>query len=270
MSAPQDILDAGRRCLLAFSGASGPVLTPMAYWSDDAHLWMSTSASTVKARHLREDGTCAVWVPGPGGTGVSARGTARVFSAADPVGLVLHGPAIAAAMTALAASNVAAIGGYVQDATRVPVRFLPHNRVVVRVRLRDVRTVAEPAPPPGVAPPLPTVVPPDVRRALAGLRRVVVAVDEPDLRVLPAAWGSGFALTLPEDERLPEGLRAAVVADVDPEGRPTAVFGASLRGRIDDSGALRPERATWWEGFDVTSADVPAPVPGASGIVLPD
>jgi hypothetical protein len=263
-----EVLGAHRRCLLAFPGGSGPLVAPMAYWSDGAHLWMSTSGATVKAARLREDGTCAVYVPGSDRVGVSASGTARVFSAADPLGLVLHGPAITAAMTALAASNVSTLGGYVQDAARVPLRFLPHNRVVIRVRLSEVEEVAEPAGPPGIAPPLPTVVPSDIRRVLGGERRIVLAVDEPRLRLLPAVWGSGYALTLPPDAGVPDGARAAAVVDADPEGRPTEVVGLSLRGAIA-GGALVPERATWWEGFDLASADVPAPA-ARGGLVLPD
>lgn len=269
MMSAEDVLDARRRCLLAFAGARGPIVAPMAYWSDGAHLWMTTSSSTVKTDRLRRDGTCAVYVPGPDGVGVSATGSARIFRASDPLGLVLHGPSITAAMTALAASNVSSIGGYVQDAARVPLRFLPHNRVVVRLRLDDVDTVPEPERPPGVAPALPTVVPADIRRVLSGQRRIVLAVDTPQLRVLPAVWGAGFSLRLPEGAALPEGACAAAVVDADPQGRPTAVTGLSLRGPIT-GGALRPERATWWEGFELASADVPAPAAGRSGIVLPD
>jgi hypothetical protein len=265
---PQPLLDARRRCLLGFSGASGPLLAPMAYWSDGAHLWMTTSASTVKAARLRRDGRCAVWVPG-GGEGVRATGEARVFSAADPAALVLHGAAIATAMGALAVSNASSIAGYVQDAARVPTRFLPHNRVVLRVRLSDAEVVPEPAAPPGIAPALPGVVPADVRRVVGGQRRVVVAVEDGHLQVLPAVWSAGFRLTVPAGAQLPAGAPAAVVVDVDPEHRPTGVVGVSLRGTLTAAGALDAERVTWWEGFDVTSADVPR-ASGSSGIVLPD
>jgi hypothetical protein len=263
------VLDANRRCLLAFRGRTGPILAPMAYWSDGEHLWMSTAGTTLKAERLLADDRCAVLVTGDDGASVSALGSARVFRPGDPLGLVLHGPAIAGAMAALAASNASSIGGYVQDAARIPSRFLPHNRVVVRVRLDEVASVAAPAVPAGVAPALPTVVPADVRRALGGQRRVAVAVDEPGLRVLPAVWSAGFALTAPDGHALPDGARAAVALDADPEARPTEVVGLSLRGAVAD-GRLVPERATWWEGFSLATADVPAPSASSSGIVLPD
>lgn len=264
------VLDGQHRCLLAVHGRTGPLVSPMAYWWDDQHAWMTTAASAVKIARLRADPRCAVWVPGPEGSGVGASGVARVFDASDPVGLLLHGPAITGAMTALAASNVSAIAGYVQDAARVPSRFRPHNRVVLRVRLDDAELCREPVAPPGVAPALPTVVPAEVRRVVGGRRRVVVALDTPDLEVLPAVWGAGFALTPPAGRTLPADAGAAVVVDVDPGERPTTVVGLALRGTITDGGALRPARATWWEGFEIASADVPAPTSAASGIVLPD
>lgn len=270
MSDALSLLDRRRRCLLAFHGERGPLVAPMAYWSDGEHLWMSTSGSTIKAGRLTEDGRCAVYVPGNDGSGVCAQGTARVFSAGDPLRLALHGPAIAGAMTALAASNASSIAGYVQDAARVPTRFLPQNRVVLRVRLDEVALVAEPAKPSGVAPALPTVVPSGVRRVLGGVRRVAVAVDEPRLEVLPAVWSTGYALTPPPGRSFAPGARAAAVIDADGKSRPTEVVGMSLRGSISPRGALEPTRVTWWEGFAMTTADVPPPASVGGGIVLPD
>ncbi len=270
MSDALGLLDARRRCLLAFHGETGPILAPMAYWSDGEHLWMSTSGSTLKVDRLRQDVGCALYVPGVDGAGVCAQGTVRIFSAADPLGLVLHGPAIAGAMTALAASNASSIAGYVQDVAKVPLRFMPQNRVVLRVRLTEIAVVEEPEKGPGIAPALPTVVPSDVRRILGGERHVVVAVDTPRLEVLPAVWGAGFALTAPAGRTFVPGARAAVAIDDDGEGRPTEVIGLSMRGTISSTGVLEATRVTWWEGFELTTADVPARAAAGGGIVLPD
>jgi hypothetical protein len=271
MSAPvQTLLDARRRCLLGFATASGPLLSPMAYWYDGEHLWMTTSSSALKTRRFIADGACGLLVPGAHDEAAAAvRGTVRVFRPGDPVGLLLHSAAITAAMGALAVSNASSIWGYVQDIATVPSRWAPHNRVVLRVTVDEAEVVAPPPDIPGVAPALPSVVPSAVRRTLSGQRRVTVAVDEPVLRVLPALWGARFGLTLPEGERLPMGSRVAVVVDSDPEGRPTGVHGLCLRGEVDASGALRADRATWWEGFRLATVDVPPPV-ASSGIVLPD
>lgn len=230
------------RCLLA---ASGQQVAPIAYWYDGTSAWMSASASSALVAALQRDADCALWVGD-----VLARGVARVFSLRDPVGLAFHGATIAAAMTALAATNVRRI----LDARRL----LPTNRVALRVTVAQTEQVSWSAPPPGIAPALPTVVPPDVRRALAGQRQVVLAAQHDRLQVSPAVWGAGFALT-----GVRPGTEAVAVLD---DGH----LGVAVAGTVGQ-GALRPERVTWWHGVQVESADVPplaAAAPG--GITLPD
>lgn len=282
-SDPRSVLDRQRRCLLGFPTPTGPVLAPMAYWSDGEHLWMSTAGSSMKGRRLREHPECVVYVPASdGGPGACARGAVRVFRADDPVGLLFHGAPITGAMTALAVSNVFSLFGHAQDVTSIPARWAPHNRAVLRLRLDGVAAVPQPAASSGVAPPLPAVVPSDVRRVLAGQRGIILAVEqrsEPGdaagdttLSVLPGLWGAGFRLVLPTGASLAPGTRVAAAVHDDPGGRPTGVVGLALRGTVDDGGRLRPERATWWRGFRLHTADVPPqPSPGgSSGIVLPD
>lgn len=264
-----EVLDRSTRCVLGFSGRRGPLIAPMAYWFDGAALWMSTPAASVKAKALRRRPQCGVYVPRPGGNGagVVARGTARVFGLHDPVGLTVHGGVISAAMAALAARNTGTILGYVQDARHVPARFRPRNRVVVRVALDDLRVVAAPPPGTGVAPALPLVVAPAVRRALAGQRLVSLAAAQPTgaVTVGPATWGGGFALQLPPGEPPVTGTAAAYLG-TDPGNRPTAVMGVSLTGDVED-GRLRARRATWWEGFALTTVDLPT---ATATLTLPD
>jgi hypothetical protein len=285
-SDPRRVLHEQRRCLLGFATPTGPLLAPTAYWSDGEHLWMSAAGSSVKARRLREHPECVVYVPAcDGQPGAVARGDVRVFRAGDPVGLLFHGAAITGAMAALAVSNVSSMLGYAQDAASIPARWAPPNRVVLRLRLDDVAAVPQPVAPPGVAPPLPAVVPSDVRRALAGKRRITLAVEQRSQRreggddgrrisigVVPAGWGAGFRLALPAGVSLAPGTRVAAVLDDDAEGRPTGVVGLALRGTVGEGGRLRPERATWWRGFRLHTADVtPQPTSGgSSGVVLPD
>ena len=264
-----EVFDRSTRCVLGFSGRRGPLIAPMAYWFDGASLWMSTPASSVKARALRRRPQCGVYIPSPGGggAGVVAHGSARVFGLHDPVGLAVHGGLISAAMAALAARNTGTILGYVQDARHVPAPFRPRNRVVVRVALRDIRPVAAPVPAAGVAPALPPVVSPAVRRALAGHRVVSLATAAPngEVSVGPAAWGGGFRLDRPPGEAAAAGPAAAHLG-TDPRNRPTAVMGLSLLGDVVD-GRLQARRATWWEGFALTTVDLPA-VPAT--LTLPD
>jgi hypothetical protein len=266
-----DVLDRAARCVLAFSGRRGPVLSPMAFWADGASLWMATPARSVKAAALRERPECAVHVPAPGGMGddVVLTGHARLFGAHDPVGLALHGPMISAAMAALASRNTGTILGYVQDVRNVPQRFRPHHRVVVRIRVQSWDAVAPQQPGTGVSPALPTVVAADIRRALAGHRQVTVATQEVDGRVHtgPAVWGAGYALEPAGDLALPDGVHAAVHVGADPQRAPADVVGVTLFGALR-SGRLEPVRAAWWDGFTLRSADLPPPA--RSSVVLPD
>lgn len=265
-----EVFDRAGRCVLGFAGRRGPLIAPMAFWADGSSLWMSTPAVSVKAKVLRARPECAVYVPPPDGvgSGAVATGRARVYGLHDPIGVAVHAPVVSTAMTALAARNAGTILGYVQDARYVPARFRPRNRVAVRIRLDDVRPVDTPEPAGDIAPALPTVVSSSVRRALAGRRTVALARQTPTgrLAVGPAAWGAGLTLTLPFGEELEDGSAAAVHLGSDPKQRPTQVMGLSLIGTVRD-GALQAERATWWEGFTLTTVELP---PTQPSITLPD
>jgi hypothetical protein len=299
----EELLRTAPRCVLAFVGERGPLLSPMAFWSDGAALWMVTSASSVKARRLGarrrgDEARCGVWIPptdqpgalddagvggedGGGARGLVISGRARVFSLDDPVGLATHWATLSAAIAALSVKNAASMAGYALDLPWIPTRWLPTNRVVVRLRMERLRPRALPAVGPGIAPALPNVVPPDIRRVLAGQRHVVFAAgnDEDDLYVAPAVWGAGFALDF-GDDRLPvaPGTPSVVAVDADPRSRPSQVMGMAVHGRIVGPDPSRPrarggprldaERATWWRGFDVSGAQILARPAG--GIVLPD
>jgi hypothetical protein len=118
-----------------------------------------------------------------------------------------------------------------------------------------------------VAPALPAVVPGDVRRAVTGERHVVLATGVPSgtVTITPAVWGAGLSLQVPAGDSLPAGVPATVYVGTDPRRRPTQVVGLSLAGEVDGQ-RLRPSRATWWEGFDLTTVDLPQ----TSSVVLPD
>lgn len=264
------------RCVLAVRGRRGPLLAPMAFWWDGAGLWLITSQASVKAGILARDPVCAASV-GPPRTGrptpgVVVHGRARIFGVGDPLGLTLHGPTIATAMAALGARNVPILVGYARDAARIPAAWWPRRRVVMRVTADHIDEVDPPAAGPGMAPALPAAVPPEVRRAVAGERRVVVASTDDGqpggrLVLAPAVWGAGYALTLPEGMAPRDGARAAATVDRDLTGRPTRVAGLAVHGEVVDGG-IRAERATWWHGFDLATVDVAAPTPG--GVELPD
>lgn len=241
----------------------------MAFWSDGAALWMSTPAVSVKARALRRRPQCSIYVPPPNGAdvGVLLAGRVRVYGLHDPLGLAVHGAVVSTAMAALAARNAGTILGYVQDARLVPSRFRPRNRIAVRFAIDELRPVQLPAAAAAVAPALPAVIPANVRRVVTGQRQIVLAtgVASGTVSVTPAVWDRGFALTLPPGDALPPEGPATVYAGTDPRRRPTQVMGLSLSGEVDGE-RLLPRRATWWEGFDLCTVDLPR----TSSIVLPD
>ena len=262
------LLDDAKRMVLAWNGATGPVTAPMAFWSDGRHLWCTTAGSAGKVAALERDPSCVVWVAEEDGPGLVVRGRARIFRPTDVVAMATHGAVLAAAQAALAIKQLPSLAGYVVDAAKVPAMWAPARRVTLRITIDDRVPVDPPPLGPGIAPALPTVVPPEVRRLLSGARRVVVATrTDGGLGVLPAVWQPGFALELPDGARIADGTAVSMVVDHDPGFRPTDVAGVELRGTYR-AGSVKPARIRWWWGFDSGSADMPAsPV---DPIVIPD
>lgn len=254
------------RCLLACRGRSGLLLAPMACWYDGEGVWMTTAASSVKARLLSRDPGCALMAAAGGGDTVVAHGRARVYGPTDPVGLAVHAPAVAVAMSVLAARDPGGSAGHVRDAPLVPVWWALGRRVALRVAIESAHRVPAPPAGAGVAPALPPEVPPDVRRAVSGRRRVGIGWVRPGggLGLAPAVWGAGFSLTTLEP--LPPGAPVTAVPDTDLSRGPAPACGLSVRGVVAD-GAMRPEGVTWWRGLRARSATVH---PVAGGVELPD
>ncbi|MGI9015981.1 MAG: pyridoxamine 5'-phosphate oxidase family protein [Euzebya sp.] len=268
------LLDDAKRLVLAWPGRTVPLMTPMAFWWDGHHVWLSTSGASLKARSLRRDGACALWVPPADGDddGILMRGQSRVFHLGDPVGLTVHAGFLAAAQTALMVKNVPSMMGYVADATKIPRTFAPANRVLMRVTIESSEVVAQPPLGKGIAPALPTEVAPEVRRQLAGQRRIVLATQiDGGLGLMPAVWGAGYSLTVPYGMGLMPNTVATAVLDHDPGFRPTEVMGMSLSGRVVPGGPtprLEPDKVRWWSGFRLHVAELSGR--NADTIVIPD
>lgn len=279
-SRADDALERGTRGLLVAAGpgrpggravggaARPPVVTPVAFWFDGAGLWCTVPADGPEVAALDRDPVCAVHVPPlvDGGVGAVVTGRARVFSVRDPRGLLLHAPTLLTALTALGLRSAGRVAGRVTAGLRSPARALPEGRVAVRVRVERLRGARALTPPVGIAPPLPPVVPPDVRRLVAGERQVLVAVTAADgLSVQLAVWGPGLALTPPPGSVLPATGSATVVV----QGGQDA--GIALEGILAD-GRLQPERARWWSARSHGAAEVAAPGAGGAlgSITLPE
>lgn len=268
-----DLLDEGRRAVLAWPGPTGPRVAPMAYWWDGRSAWMSTAGDTLKATELAQRSRCAMLIEpeedDDGRAAMTVQGRARVFRPDDLRTAATHGGVVTAAMLALALTQAPSMVGYVADAPKVPRRWRPRSRVALRVRAASRMPVPRPLEGRGIAPALPPEVPPEIRRLLAGRRRVALAAQLADdhVIVLPAVWGAGFTLTLPLESEIADGTRVAVALDHDPRFRPTDVAGLVLHGAVR-GGRLEPRRATWWRGFERGTADVRSS--GPAPIVIPD
>lgn len=242
-------LASAARCLLAYDSLEGPQLVPLACWSDGDALWMTPPSSAPVVEALRRVPECAVGIQN--GTGLVATGIARVYASNDLLGLLVHGPIIAVAVTALA----------VRHPREVAQSWLQIRQpVAVRVAIDEVQHAQGPPLPPGIAPALPEVIPAEVRRRTCGVRRVVVASDGPrGLHIWPASWVAGFVLS----GDLPVKPDAPVAVAV--EGGGASVV---LSGRLDARRTLRPARASWWDGARSGSAAL-SPTP-RGGLRLPD
>jgi hypothetical protein len=243
------------RCLIAFRSTHGePQLLSLPCWSDGEALWLTPPGSNLVVESLQRTPGCAVWMGEE--TGLAASGLARVFGAGDLLGLLVHGPVIALAMAAFA----------LRHPREVAPSWAPlHLPVSVRLALSELRTVEAPLPRPGIAPALPEIVPAELRRHLSGLREVIVAGEgapgerTAGLRVERATWSAGFVL----DGDLPVLPGASIAVAVK-----AGAIGVALSGKLDARGALRPTRASWWNGSRTGTAPLSLPPRGA--VTLPD
>jgi hypothetical protein len=264
-----DPLTSAARGVLVTRTADDLAATPVAVWYDGAGVWMAAVPSPA-TDSLRNGGEAAVWVRSvqPGAPGVAVWGRCRVFGLHDPVGLVTHAGPLSAALAALAARTPDVVVGYVEDAVGLPPR-LPRNRVVLRLRVTRLRGVDEPEPGPGIAPPLPAVVPSDVRRQVSGERCVVAAAASGrDVDLAPGVWDANLRLTDGEGRVVGPADVALVIVETASGVRGGRMVGLALAGRLDGHGMLHPQRASWWDGLRQGSAEIPAPTPG--GVDLPE
>ena len=270
MTDPAGTLDAARWCTLLLRTTRGPGAVPMACWSDGSGLWLAAPADSAEVGVLRRDPDCQVVVGPEASATVVLRGTARIYGAHDPLGLLLHSPVVSAAMAALAASHADSVADYVAEAARVPARRLPRDPVAIRLALREPVPVDDLAVEGGLAPALPSAVPADVRRVLTGVRCVMLVSEcagrqgHGGLDAGPAVWEAGFSLSLPPRRRLEAGTSVLATATAAAGGKPA---GIALHGSLEAGCVLRPERVTWWRGASAETVDLPR---ATSSITLPD
>lgn len=296
MRAVERILSEASRCVLAVAAHDGPRLLPSACWWDGAHLWTPLDARAAVVTALRGAARAAAWIPGDG-EGVLASGPARVFGVGSPLRSALHAPGISGAVLGLGLRDPRAWTAPVPGgARRLPSAL--RLRVLGRIEVSATQVLpvpaaggARPGGGPIVSPPLPAEAPPQLRRALAGQRQVVVALGgaddsrtnvavsaEPSLA--PATWRAGargIALDPPAGTGIDQALSGAgdvdggrvvtCLVDVGLVSGQLGAAGIELRGRARD-GEVEVGAVTWWLGGRGGEAEVAPAVAG--GIELPD
>src|SRR2546430_11896743 len=175
MKLPRDasaILGRSSIGMLALRSGRLPLVNPAVFSFAQGSLWMTTSRYAAKTVIAKRDPRAAFLVDG-GERAVLLRGTLEV---SDPLNLsndiraVLDGPAYFLGMAGYALRNAPFVAGYVLDLARLPREWMPYNRVVLRLRLRDADIVYAPPFPSSQSARVPTVLA-DVRQRLVRGRR---------------------------------------------------------------------------------------------------
>jgi Pyridoxamine 5'-phosphate oxidase len=282
----RDLLARARIGMLALNGGRYPLVNPAAFHYGGDSVWLTTSRHAVKVALARRQPESSFLVDG-GSHCVLLEGEAEVYDPRSVPGVVrafMDGPGLYFNLAGYALKNAAFIGGYLRDLARIPGEWWPQNRALLRLRITRAFSLpsvpsppAEPAPVPGV--------PAAVRRALT---RVPVAyvctiVDGVPL-MAPALWTADGHLSLVVGVAGFLGIHRRAAGGVAIEShhayRATRMVGAYLRGGFtadaDAKGEVaeryslqthptghglrfEPERATWWRGFKLESAEVEQP-----------
>jgi hypothetical protein len=280
------LLASARIGMLALNGGRYPLVNPAAFHYGGDSIWLTTSRHAVKVALARRQPSCSFLVDA-GNQCVLLEGEAEVYDPRSVPGIaraLMEGPGFYLNLAGYAFKNAAFIGGYLRDLARIPGEWWPQNRALLRLRVSRAWSLPSVSSPPAGPAPVPGV-PAGVRRTLT---RVPVAyvctlVDGVPL-MAPALWtadGSvsvviGVAGFLGISRRAAGGL----AIESHHAYRATRMVGAYLRGRFtadpdakvevaeryglesEPAGLglrFEAERATWWRGFTLETADVEQP-----------
>lgn len=270
--------------MLALAGGRQPLINPAVFNYADGSIWMTTSRFAAKIGIARRNPKASFLVAGDDRS-VLFQGLLEVYdlrSVAGGVRALLGGPALALGMAGYAAKNSAFIGGYLVDIAGIPAEWWPHNRVVMRLRPRRVRTMRLEPVAPRRRSPIP-LVPRAVSSAVSGMATGYLAWAQPDghTNMAPVMWaidGRDGLAWLPGALGGPQAATpAALVIEYHHPFRARRMIGACLRGEIaPDPAAVAPiadryrvdiqggtplrlitRRATYWQGFEVATRAVP-------------
>jgi len=280
------LLASARIGMLALNGGRYPLVNPAAFHYGGDSIWLTTSRHAVKVTLARKQPSCSFLVDA-GNQCVLLEGEAEVYDPRSVPGIaraLMEGPGFYLNLAGYAFKNAAFIGGYLRDLARIPGEWWPQNRALLRLRVSRAWSLPSVSSPPAGPAPVPGV-PVGVRRTLTRIpvAYVCTLVDGVPL-MAPALWavdGSvsvviGVAGFLGISRRAAGGL----AIESHHAYRATRMVGAYLRGRFTadpDAKAgiaeryglesepaglglrFEAERATWWRGFNLETAEVEQP-----------
>jgi hypothetical protein len=269
--------------MLALNGGRYPLVNPAAFHFGGDSVWLTTSRHAVKVGLARKRPKSSFLVDG-GSHCVLLEGEVEVYDPRSVPGIaraLLEGPGFYLNLAGYAVKNAAFIGGYIRDLARIPGEWWPQNRALLQLRISRTWSLPSVSSPPAGPAPVPGV-PAGVRRALT---RVPVAyvctlVDGVPL-MAPALWTADGSVSIVVRIAgfLGIGRHAAggVVIESHHAYRATRMVGAFLRGGFRADADVKtgiaerygleaepaglglrfePERATWWRGFNIETAEI--------------
>jgi pyridoxamine 5'-phosphate oxidase-like protein len=280
------LLSSARIGMLALNSGRFPLVNPAAFYYGGDSIWLTTSRHAVKIALARKKPLSSFLVDG-GSLCVLLEGEAEVYDPRSVPGIaraLLEGPGFYFNLAGYAVKNAAFIGGYLRDLAHIPGDWWPQNRALLRLRVSRAWSLPSVSSPPAGPAPIPGV-PAGVRRTLT---RVPVAyvctlVDGVPL-MAPALWTADGSISVVIGVAGFLGINRRAAGGVAIEShhayRATRMVGAYLRGRFsadaDAKGEIaerygleseppglglrfEPERATWWRGFALETAEVEQP-----------
>ena len=267
--------------MLALNAGSYPLVNPAAFHYANGSVWMTTSRHAVKVALARRESAASFLVDGHDRC-LLLDGSVEVLdprSIPAQVRALLEGPALYLSLAGYALKNAAFVGGYLRDITGIPGDWWPQNRVVLRLRAERAWALPSGEPPAPDPAPVPGV-PAGVRRSLARtpVAYLCTVVDEVPL-LAPALWTASGEVAVVTGVAAFLGIgrkgSGGLVIESHHRYRATRMVGAYLRGRFTANPEakvqvqerygmaarppglglhFRPERATWWRGFEIQSA----------------
>jgi hypothetical protein len=284
--ASSQLLGAARIGMLALHAGRLPLVNPAAFSHQGDSIWITTSRYAAKFALARKDPRAAFLVEG-GGRSVLLRGMLEAYDVRSISGALRaasEAPSFGFGMAAYTLKNAAFIGGYLVDLAGIPREWWPWNRVVLRLRAEQYRTLVASEAPRAARSALEGL-PAAVARSLETVRSGYLCWDRKGYPSLaPTLWaaagdGADAACWLPAELPAPrDRTPAALVVESHHRYRATRMLGACVRGLLCREEGLREvvaarygitleggtalrlsaRRVTHWRGFAVGTTTVGA------------